>query len=66
MVPPARVAAVTRVTLLAALCAGNGCFVNIGIRADPNIYNFFISERIIVTMIGFALFLATMLTCGPG
>jgi len=29
-------------------------------------YIFFISERIVASMIGFAVFLATMLTCGPG
>jgi len=58
--------ALIRVTLLARTVRRNGSSVNNAITASPDFYVFFISERIVVSMIGFAAFLATMLMCGLG
>jgi len=52
--------------LLARTLRRNGSSVNNAVTASPDIYVFFISERMVVSMIGFAAFLATMLMCGLG
>jgi hypothetical protein len=58
--------AVIRVMLLARTLRRNGSSVNNAVTASPDIYVFFISERMVVSMIGFAAFLATMPMCGLG
>ena len=56
-----------RVTLLARTLRRNDSSVNIAIRAELMIFMIFsFLNECVVSMIGFAAFLATMLTCGLG